>query len=411
MRRVDTSDATSHYGTVAPPLPVLPVLPSSPVHTPPPPLLQWVALCAAGEAIGMTAAAAAAKASQALAGDAPTGPAVALALSLVVAGGLIEGLALGAAQAAGLRRWLSARHRRRWVLVTVAIAGLGWAAASAPAVVAGGGESGGGGEPPWLLVLVGGAALGATMGAVLGAAQALVLRGQVRHPWRWVGANVLAWFLAMAVIFLGATTPAAGWPAPAVVALGTATGLAAGATLGLVSGWFLPSLAGPPPHNRLVLSLLRSPAHGLLDRSLVGLRVRGAVSGERFELPVTYATDGTGGLGCGPGPAGHQTVVAQPAPRRPRRPAAPRGLAPRRRRGPDTGTGRVRRRGRRVPSPLAAGRGPRHRPGGTGQARGRPEPPAVMTGTPGWPSCRSRRGRRCGSGSSTGRGWWRPGPP
>lgn len=241
----------------------------------------------------MTAAAGAAKISQTLV-DEPA--AVALALSLVVAGGLVEGVALGVAQAAGLRRWLPRLDSRRWVLVTVTVAGLGWAAASAPAVLAGDSDGGSGGEPPLLLVLGGGAALGVAMGAVLGAAQALVLRGRVRHPWRWVGANALAWSPAMAVIFLGATAPAAGWPAPAVVALGTATGLAAGATLGLVSGWFLPSLTGPPQHNRLVLDVLRSPAHRLLDRSLVGLRVRGAVSGARFELPVMYAADGTGSL-------------------------------------------------------------------------------------------------------------------
>jgi hypothetical protein len=36
-----------------------------------------------------------------------------VALSLVVAGGLVEGVALGIAQAAGLRRWLPKVVRRR----------------------------------------------------------------------------------------------------------------------------------------------------------------------------------------------------------------------------------------------------------------------------------------------------------
>ncbi len=84
------------------------------------------------------------------------------------------------------------------------------------------------------------------MGTVLGAAQALLLRGHVAHPWRWVGANVLAWTVTMPVIFLGATTPAADWSVPPVVGLGAATGLAAGVVLGVVSGHFLPLLTGPP---------------------------------------------------------------------------------------------------------------------------------------------------------------------
>lgn len=96
---------------------------------------------------------------------------------------------------------------------------------------------------------------------------------------------------AMAVIFLGATAPGADWSGPTVVALGAVTGLGAGTILGLVSGWFLPTLDGPSAHNRVVLCLLGSRAHGVLDRQLVTLRVRGAVTGATFEFPVQYAAD------------------------------------------------------------------------------------------------------------------------
>jgi hypothetical protein len=248
----------------------------------------------------MAAAAAAATLSLAPGGPA-SGPRVAAALSLVVAGGLVEGLALGLLQAAGLRRWLPRLRRGRWVAVTVAVAGLGWAGASAPAVLGG---PDGGTAPPWPLAVGGAALLGAAMGALLGWAQALVLRPHVRFPWRWTGANALAWAPAMVVIFLGASAPAAGWPVPAVVALGAGTGVAAGAVLGLVSGWFLPSLAGPPPHNRVVVAVLASPAHGLLDRSLLVLRVRGTRTGRWFELPVTYAAEPSVGLVVLPGRPG-----------------------------------------------------------------------------------------------------------
>jgi hypothetical protein len=204
-------------------------------------LARWTALCAAAETVGMTAAAAAAKTAQAVVGEAPTGVETAVGLSIVVTGGLVEGVALGAAQAAGLRRLLPGLDRRRWVLVTVAVAGVGWAAFSAPAAL---GDAGAGGPSQLPLLLAGASAIGVGMGAVLGGAQALVLRGRVPRPSRWVVANAVAWAPAMTVIFFGATLPDADWSVPSVVGLGAATGAAAGTVLGLVTGRFLASLTG-----------------------------------------------------------------------------------------------------------------------------------------------------------------------
>jgi hypothetical protein len=239
----------------------------------------------------MTAAASAAKGSQALVGEPGNGREAALALTLVIGGGLVEGVALGGLQAVGLGRLLPGLDRRRWMLVTAVAAGLGWALASAPSAMSGPGD---GSVPPLPLILVGAVGLGAVMGALLGAAQATVLRGHVRHPWRWVGASATAWAPTMAVIFLGATAPDAAWSAPVVAVLGTGTGLVAGALLGLVSGWFLPTLDGPPAYNLLVLRLLGSPAlasatRGAVGRSLVAMRVRGVVTGHVFEFPVQCA--------------------------------------------------------------------------------------------------------------------------
>jgi hypothetical protein len=44
--------------------------------------------------------------------------------------------------------------------------------------------------------------------------------------------------------------------------------------------------------DRLALGVLRSRIHALLDRSLIGLRIRGTRSGRVFELPVMYAGAG-----------------------------------------------------------------------------------------------------------------------
>ena len=185
------------------------------------------------ETVGMTAAAAAARGAGAL--DAP-----AAALGVIVAGGLVEGTALGLAQASVLARLLPGLRRTTYAVVTVLVAGLGWAVASAPAVLAGDDS---GASPPRGLVLLGGAGIGLVMGPVLGGAQALALRGAARTPSRWVLANTLAWPPTMVVIFLGATAPSEAWSTEAVVALGALTGATAGAVLGLVSRPLLPEPA------------------------------------------------------------------------------------------------------------------------------------------------------------------------
>jgi hypothetical protein len=76
-----------------------------------------------------------------------------------------------------------------------------------------------------------------------------------------------------------------------VILLATMTGLVAGGILGLISGWFLPTLDGQSAHNGVVLHLLGARAHRLLDGSLVALCIRGVVSGQTFEFPVQYAAD------------------------------------------------------------------------------------------------------------------------
>ncbi len=234
----------------------------------------------------MTAAALAARAADPVAGGAAGS---AFALFLIVLGGLVEGTALGTVQAVLLGRVFPRLRRRRYAVVTVLVAGLGWAAASAPRVLSG---DSGGTPPSLLLVLPGAAALGLTMGALLGAAQAWSLRGAVPHPWRWVAANAAAWAPAMAVIFLGASAPGADWPLSALVGIALVTGAAAGAVLGVVTGWFLPSLVGTSVTGRLVLWRLDRRHPGRLADHVVGLDVRGRRTGRHYRFPVEYAADG-----------------------------------------------------------------------------------------------------------------------
>jgi deazaflavin-dependent oxidoreductase (nitroreductase family) len=249
----------------------------------------WVVACAVAEAIGMTAAAGAARSAMALE-DRGAAHAAAWGLTIVVAGGLVEGSALGWLQARSLARVLGPIGRRRWLVATVVVAGLGWAAVSAPAVLAGDDD---GAQPPLVLVLLGAVGLGATMGAVLGAAQGWALRHRVRHPWRWVIGSATGWAVAMPVVFLGASVVPGSWAWWLVVPVGTVTGAVAGSVLGVASGPFLGTLDGPAWHHRLVLRILssrlaRTPA-GAVDGGLVALRVTGRRTGRAYRFPVEAA--------------------------------------------------------------------------------------------------------------------------
>jgi hypothetical protein len=97
---------------------------------------------------------------------------------------------------------------------------------------------------------------------MLGVAQSWVLRGTVRHPGRWILASALAWPPTMVVIFLGATVPGTGWPAGAVVLLGTVTGLAAGSVLGAVTALLLPSIDAARPRDPSALDRRAGPVSG-----------------------------------------------------------------------------------------------------------------------------------------------------
>lgn len=200
---------------------------------------SWLRACVLAEAVGMTAAASAARFATWLDGR---GVPVGWALATVVAGGLVEGAALGILQARVLRPRIGAARARRFTFATVAVAGLAWAGGAAPATLGGADTA----APPLLLVLLGGAVLGTVTGALLGAAQAVAVRRDRRASSRWVAASAVGWTAAMPVIFLGAGIPGPDWSAWAVVPLGTATGVVAGTVLGALTARAAASLAEIP---------------------------------------------------------------------------------------------------------------------------------------------------------------------
>ena len=176
---------------------------------------------------------------------------VALAVGAIVAAGLVEGTALGFAQALTLRGALPRLRMRWYVAATVLGAGLGWAAGSVPSVLGASAavESSAAADsgPAWWAMLLGGAGLGLAMGVLLGIGQALALRRQAGRPWRWVTANAIAWTPAMAVLRVGASVPGESWGIPLVLAWAAVVGGVAGGILGLVLGLRVGSLGGAAP--------------------------------------------------------------------------------------------------------------------------------------------------------------------
>ena len=162
------------------------------------------------------------------------------------------------------------------------MAGVGWAAGSVPSLTAD--PSSSSSAPTWPMLLLGGL-MGATMGGLLGVAQSLVLRKQTPHAWRWVAANLAAWTPAMAILMVGASLPSRHWSVAVVLVWALATGALAGATLGLILGWFSSSLRGARPHDRIVLAALRLGRPARLTRSVVGLRLIGRHTHRSLELP------------------------------------------------------------------------------------------------------------------------------
>jgi hypothetical protein len=257
-------------------------------------LTRWVAVCAAAETVGMTAAAAAARAGDRLSGAPRTAGDTAVVVGLAVAGGIVEALAVGAATAVGLHATVPTLPRGRWIAVTTLVAGLCWGVGAAPAAVSAVDSAADAGSPSLWLVAAGALAIGLVTGGLLGAAQSLVLRGHVLHPWRWTASSCLAWPVPMAVIFVGASTPDPTWSTAQVLLLAVPTGALAGALLGAGLGVTAPALIGAPTSRRVVLRLLRLRAGRAALRGIVGLDVRGRRTGHRYAFPVMAAPEGDG---------------------------------------------------------------------------------------------------------------------
>ena len=194
--------------------------------------LRWTLACCLGEAAGIAVVALAyAMVSRGLVPPVPA----------ILAAGAWEGLALGLAQG-----WVLARAgvcTPCWALATAAVATLGYGLSLAAGAGAGPADAA---PPPLALALAGAAALGAVLGALMGAAQWNTARGRLPFR-RWTAASAAGWAAALPAIFAGAALVPDTAPLWQVAAIGALSGAAAGALLGALTAPALPRPLLPTP--------------------------------------------------------------------------------------------------------------------------------------------------------------------
>jgi hypothetical protein len=161
-------------------------------------------------------------------------PPAALYATLVCAGAC-EGAVLASAQWIVLKDALPALSAQRWIAATAAAAALAWSLGMLPSTLGDRLEA-----VPLIVLAPVFAAGGIVLLLSIGGAQSLVLRAHVTRAWRWAGANALAWCAGllvsvsfMSILLTENTTLAAG------IAIGAIAGVLMGASVAVVTGWFL----------------------------------------------------------------------------------------------------------------------------------------------------------------------------
>ncbi len=198
---------------------------------------RWIEACAAGELLGIGAAAlwwVTVDRFQTLSGAYPIEWLLFAAKAL---SGVIQGLLLGLLQGWALRRQFPALNLRAWVATTTLVGLLLWGVAAwhtsfAPLY----------GDPllppvdTVFQTAVASAAFGLVLGLVFGAAQALVLRRAAGQVHWWVTANAIGWGAALPCIYVAGAVGSAAPGSLEIAFRGLIGGVASGVVLGTITG-------------------------------------------------------------------------------------------------------------------------------------------------------------------------------
>ena len=167
-------------------------------------------------------------------------PDVVLVVGLTIAG-LLEGLAIGVAQARVLARFAPDVDGHDWVLATVAAAGFAWFVG-----MGGGALMGAAVGPP---ILVAALLIPAWCAALLsmGYAQWRVLRRTVPRSAHWVWVTAGAWLLGVMIPTVALSTAPNSWPGAVHAGIGVLAAMAMGLTVGALTGHTLERLLDSSP--------------------------------------------------------------------------------------------------------------------------------------------------------------------
>jgi hypothetical protein len=192
--------------------------------------ISWISACAIGEALGLAFSGVIASVVGVIFAPASGDPSPWLLRGLMIFAGFFEGACVGAAQAALLRARFPELSAPWFTVMTGVGMAVGWAVGS---FVAGGSEDFA--SPNTGTMILFALASGVGLGAILGTAQATLLRHHTDAAPRWIVANVVGWALAMVVSFFGTNALPSGGYGPGAIGVLLITGASMGAIVGVTT--------------------------------------------------------------------------------------------------------------------------------------------------------------------------------
>ncbi len=203
--------------------------------------LAWIFACAIGELLGIGAAAGVALLHLTLFGEPQNISQHIILLVIMVLAGCLEGLITGYFQWSVLRVKFPDMRSRNWIFATVGGAATAWFLGMLPSIYFSLQPISQGSAIEITNVQFAALSLisGIVLGAVFGVFQFLELRRHARDAWQWITANSLAWMMGMMVIYTGASMPSESTPLLLILLISTLSGLFAGLSVGMVTGWYL----------------------------------------------------------------------------------------------------------------------------------------------------------------------------
>lgn len=203
--------------------------------------IAWILACAIGELLGIGAAAGVALLYLTLFGEPQNISQHIVLLIIMILAGCLEGFITGYFQWSVLRTKFPDMKARNWIFATVGGAATAWFLGMLPSIYFSMQPATQSSTIEITNVQFAALSLisGIVLGAVFGVFQFLELCRHARDAWQWITANSLAWMMGMMIIYTGASMPSESTPLLLTLLISTLSGLFAGLSVGMVTGWYL----------------------------------------------------------------------------------------------------------------------------------------------------------------------------